>query len=236
MSQVTFSVKRRSHQQTTRNTSRSEFIWGPKPVVDLPRCSNVAGPVVFDPGLAGTTFVTSHPVSNGSPRNIFPRGGSYWNLDLSVVKRSTSRERVTAAVPHGGFQRVKSSYFDNPRDASSGSPALTSSVFAQTAAATVRPAEYRRLSFQTAKSGRVIQLGLKAGLSSVPRHTRPVHSWDYASRCPTLRPKHERATPEKPRRTRRNPYGGLSMFSQTDGGRQQGASYSRTWIKTTKAS
>jgi hypothetical protein len=119
----------------------------------------VAGPVVFDPGLAGTTFVTPAPGANGSPRNIF-RAAAYWNLDLSVVKRFDITERVKLQFRMEGFNALNHPNFDNPRDASTGSPALTSSVFAQTCCATVAPPSTQTI-IQTGESGRVIQLGLK---------------------------------------------------------------------------
>ena len=48
--------------------------------------------------------------------------------------------------------------FDDPRDASVGSPAFTSSVFAQACSATVAPPTTQSI-IQSGESARVIQLG-----------------------------------------------------------------------------
>jgi hypothetical protein len=62
--------------------------WRVNAAVDYHDVPSVAGPVVFDPGLAFTTFVFPAPGADGAGRNTF-RAAAYWNLDLSVVKRST---------------------------------------------------------------------------------------------------------------------------------------------------
>jgi hypothetical protein len=50
--------------------------------------------------------------------------------------------------------------FDNPRDASVGSPSIQSSLFAQTCCATVAPPSTQTI-VQTGESARVIQFALK---------------------------------------------------------------------------
>ncbi|MDP8979508.1 MAG: carboxypeptidase-like regulatory domain-containing protein [Acidobacteriota bacterium] len=158
MSGEPFSVYSGVRTNNNSHTSRADII-GTKPAVNYHDVPNVAGPVVFDPGLAFTTFVFPAPGSNGSPRNIF-RAAAYWNLDLSVVKRFDITERVKLQFRAEGFNALNHPNFDNPRDASTGSPALTSSVFAQTCCATVAPPSTQTI-IQTGESGRVIQLGLK---------------------------------------------------------------------------
>jgi len=64
--------------------------------------------VVFDPGLAGTTFVTPATRFEWLPRNISARR-AYWNLDLSVVKRFEHHGGVKLQFRMEGVQRVESS-------------------------------------------------------------------------------------------------------------------------------
>ncbi|MCA1607065.1 MAG: hypothetical protein LC775_16705, partial [Acidobacteria bacterium] len=58
------------------------------------------------------------------------------------------------------FNALNHANFDNPRDASVGSPSIRSSVFAQTCCATVAPPSTQTI-VQTGESARVIQFALK---------------------------------------------------------------------------
>jgi hypothetical protein len=58
------------------------------------------------------------------------------------------------------FNALNHANFDNPRDASSGSPSIRSNLFAQTCCATVAPPSTQTI-VQTGESARVIQFGLK---------------------------------------------------------------------------
>ncbi len=158
MSGEPFSVYSGARTNNNSHTSRAAIV-GPKPEVNYHDSPGVFGPVVFDPGLAQTTFVFPEPGGDGAGRNIF-RAAPYWNIDLSLVKRFDITERVKLQFRAEAFNAFNHANFDNPRDASVGSPAITSSVFAQSCCATVAPPSTQTI-IQTGESGRIIQLGLK---------------------------------------------------------------------------
>ena len=58
------------------------------------------------------------------------------------------------------FNALNHPNFDNPRDASTGSPSIRSSVFASACCATVAPPSTQTI-VQTGESARVIQFGFK---------------------------------------------------------------------------
>jgi carboxypeptidase family protein/TonB-dependent receptor-like protein len=158
MSGEPFSVFSGARTNNNSHTSRADIV-GPKPEVNYRDSAGVVGPVMFDPGLAKTVFVFPAPGGDGAGRNIF-RAAPYWNMDLSVVKRFDVTERVKLQFRAEAFNALNHPNFDNPRDASVGSPAITSSVFAQACCATVAPPSTQTI-IQTGESARVIQLGLK---------------------------------------------------------------------------
>ncbi|MFN2455024.1 MAG: carboxypeptidase regulatory-like domain-containing protein [Pyrinomonadaceae bacterium] len=146
----------RSGVRTANNSheSRADVI---APVsVRLQQLPNVVGPVVFADASA---FAIPAPGSNGSGRNIFT-APSYWNLDLGFVKRLNITERVNLQFRTEMFNAFNHPNFDNPRDASVGSPSIRSSVFAQTCCTTVAPPSSQTV-IQTGESARVIQFALK---------------------------------------------------------------------------
>jgi hypothetical protein len=114
------------------------------------------GPVVFD---SVSAFAIPAPGQDGAGRNIF-FAKSYWNTDLSVIKNIPIHERVRLQFRAEAFNALNHPNFDNPRDASTGSPNIQSSVFAQTCCATVAPPTTQTI-IQTGESPRVIQLALK---------------------------------------------------------------------------
>ncbi len=132
---------------------------GPTPEVKYQDAAGVLGPVVFDPSLALTTFVYPGPGDIGASRNLF-RAQPYLNLDLSLIKRFSISERFKLQFRAEAFNVLNHPNFDNPRDASTGSPAITSAVFAQTCCATVAPPSTQTI-IQTGESARIVQLGLK---------------------------------------------------------------------------
>jgi hypothetical protein len=158
MSGEPFSVYSGVRTNNFSHTSRADIV-GNLPAVNLHDVPGVIGPVVFDPATANTVFVFPAPGSDGAGRNLF-RAAPYWNLDLSLGKRFDVTERVKLQFRAEAFNVLNHPNFDNPRDASSGSPAITSSVFAQACCATVAPASTQAI-IQTGESARVIQLGLK---------------------------------------------------------------------------
>jgi len=116
----------------------------------------IVGPVLF----ANTDgFAIPLPGQNGSGRNIFTAPG-YYNLDIGIIKQFSITERVKLDFRTEMFNVLNHANFDNPRDASVGSPSFRSSVFAQTCCATVAPPATQAI-IQTGESGRVIQFALK---------------------------------------------------------------------------
>jgi len=125
-----------------------------------------AGPVLFKPVNALTcgvdptqAFCLPAPGQNGAGRNIFT-APSYWNLDLGFIKTFRLTERFKLQFRTEMFNALNHANFDNPRDASVGSPSIRSSVFAQTCCATVAPPSTQTI-VQTGESARVIQFALK---------------------------------------------------------------------------
>jgi hypothetical protein len=118
--------------------------------------AGVAGPVLF---ANANAFAVPAPGQNGAGRNIFTAPG-YWNLDLSIIKVFPITERVRVQFRTEMFNALNHVNFDNPRDASVGSPSILSPVFAQTCCAAVAPPSTQTI-IQTGESARVIQFALK---------------------------------------------------------------------------
>jgi hypothetical protein len=122
----------------------------------LQEVPNVAGPVLFKDASA---FALPAPGTLGAGRNIFV-APPYFNLDLGFIKTFAITERVKLQFRTEMFNALNHANFDNPRDASVGSPSIRSSVFAQTCCATVAPPSTQTI-VQTGESARVIQFALK---------------------------------------------------------------------------
>jgi hypothetical protein len=116
----------------------------------------VVGPVLF---ANKNAFAVPAPGQNGAGRNIFV-ASNYWNLDLGFIKTFQLTERFKMQFRMEMFNALNHPNFDNPRDASVGSPALSSPVFAQTCCATVAPPSTQTI-VQTGESARVIQFAMK---------------------------------------------------------------------------
>jgi hypothetical protein len=152
-----FSV--RSGVLTANNTSQSRAAL--KPGVSLPQAmlqdkAGVIGPVFF-PNADAFTF--PEPGGLGLGRNIF-QGPSYWNLDAGVSKGFEFSERVKMVFRAEFFNALNHPNFRNPRDASVGSPAITSGVFGQACCVTLSTASSATTN-QNGESWRVVQLALK---------------------------------------------------------------------------
>ncbi|MDZ4801801.1 MAG: TonB-dependent receptor [Bryobacteraceae bacterium] len=153
-----FSV--RSGVFTNNNTGQSRAAL--KPGVALPRAQlqekpGVIGPVLF---ANSDAFTFPEPGGLGLGRNIF-QGPSYWNLDGSVAKGFSFTERVKAVFRAEFFNALNHPNFRNPRDASSGTPAITSpSLFGSACCVTLSTASSSTTN-QNGESWRVIQLALK---------------------------------------------------------------------------
>jgi carboxypeptidase family protein/TonB-dependent receptor-like protein len=128
--------------------------------------SPLAGPVLFKPVNALTCgvdltqpFCIPAPGQNGAGRNIFTAPG-YWNVDFGFIKTFAITEQVKIQFRTEMFNAFNHTNFDNPRDASTGSPSIRSSVFASSCCAAVAPPSTQTI-VQTGEAARVIQFALK---------------------------------------------------------------------------
>ena len=155
---------------TTSNTHVSfADIIGPKPRTGLFEVPNVIGPVVFDAkGFVnncvetanGGKFCIPAPGTNGnSGRNIFD-SPSYWNFDFGVLKHFVITERIRLQFRTEMFNAFNAVNFENARNASVGSPTITSLVFGQTCCVAASTPSTGSI-LQLGESPRVIQFALK---------------------------------------------------------------------------
>ncbi len=154
MSGEPFSVRSGSRTANSAHESRAVVLAPVK--ARLQEIPNVLGPVVFPDN---TAFALPEPGQNGAGRNIFTAPG-YWNLDLGIVKLFQINERFRLQFRTEMFNALNHPNFDNPRDASVGSPSFLSEVFGRTCCATVAPPSTQTI-IQTGESARVIQFALK---------------------------------------------------------------------------
>lgn len=150
----------RSGYLTANGSSQSRAALAPGvtkyPEAKLQDKAGVLGPVLF----ADTSqFATPAPGQLGIGRNVF-QGPKYWNLDLGLSKGFVITERVKLTFRAEAFNALNHPNFRNPRDASVGSPALTSTVFGQTCCVTLSTASSSTTN-QNGESWRVLQLALK---------------------------------------------------------------------------
>ncbi|MGI8783981.1 MAG: TonB-dependent receptor domain-containing protein [Acidobacteriota bacterium] len=155
MSGEPFSVRSGIRTSNFSHESRADLV-GAAPKPDLQEIPNVIGPVLFKDASA---FKLPAPGTNGAGRNIFEAPG-YWNFDIGIGKRFDLTESVRLQFRTEMFNALNHANFDNPRDASVGSPSIRSTLFAQTCCATVAPPTTQTI-VQTGESARVIQLALK---------------------------------------------------------------------------
>lgn len=104
-------------------------------------------------------FCLPAPGTNGAGRNIFT-APSYWNVDFGFIKTFAITERVKLQFRTEMFNAFNHTNFDNPRDASTGSPSIRSNVFASACCAGVAPPSTQTI-VQTGEAARVIQFALK---------------------------------------------------------------------------
>ena len=152
-----FSISSGQRTNNNAHTSRALVV---DPTVrarlqELPN-QNFAGPVYFPNNDA---FALPPPGSNGAGRNIYT-AAPYWNLDIGILKNFQISERIKLQFRTEMFNALNHANFDNPRDASVGSPTFTSDLFAQACCATVAPPSTQTI-IQTGESARVIQFALK---------------------------------------------------------------------------
>jgi hypothetical protein len=152
-----FSV--RSGVFTSNSTAQSRAALKPGatlPVPTLQSKAGVVGPVYFQ---NADDFVIPNPGELGLGRNIF-QGPSYWNLDSALTKGFSITERIKMVFRAEAFNTLNHPNFRNPRDASVGSPAITSGVFGQACCVTLSTASSSTTN-QNGESWRVLQLALK---------------------------------------------------------------------------
>lgn len=149
---------------------------GPMPKARLQSVPGIQGPVVFNVGdrivdpadpnyncrqVLGTQsyFCIPAPGQFGMSRNAVP-GPGYWNMDMGIIKRLDLTERVNLQFRTEFFNVFNHSNFNNPRNASVGSPTLTSSLFGQTCCITSSVPSSATI-IATGEPNRVIQMALK---------------------------------------------------------------------------
>lgn len=150
-----FSVRSGFRTSNGGHESRAA-ITNPAVRAQLQYLPNITGPVVF-PSRDG--FAVPLPGGNGAGRNIFI-APSYYNLDIGIIKQFSISERFKLDFRTEIFNALNHANFDNPRDASVGSPSFQSSVFGQTCCTAVAPPSTQTI-IQTGESARVIQFALK---------------------------------------------------------------------------
>jgi hypothetical protein len=155
MSGEPFSVTSGARTSNNAHVSRA-VILNPNIKAQLQEKSGVFGPVLFPDASA---FALPEPGENGGPRNVFT-APSFWNADIGLIKVFNLSERFRLQFRTEIFNAFNHANFDNPRDASSGSPSILSAVFAQTCCAAVSTPSTQTI-IQTGESSRVIQFALK---------------------------------------------------------------------------
>ncbi|HEV8188838.1 MAG TPA: TonB-dependent receptor [Pyrinomonadaceae bacterium] len=166
MSGEPFAVRSGSFTANGSHESRAGVQIPIKPQLQELPGQTFAGPVLFKPVTLTTcgvdlsqAFCLPAPGQEGAGRNIFT-APSYWNVDLGFIKTFAITERVNLQFRTEMFNAFNHANFDNPRDASVGSPSIQSGVFAQVCCAAVAPPSTQTI-VQTGESARVIQFALK---------------------------------------------------------------------------
>ena len=150
-----FSVTSGARTSNNAHVSRA-VILNPNIKAELQEKPGVFGPVLFPDA---SSFALPEPGQNGGPRNVFT-APSFWNADFGLIKAFNLSERFRLQFRTEIFNAFNHANFDNPRDASSGSPSILSAVFAQACCAAVSTPSTQTI-IQTGESSRVIQFALK---------------------------------------------------------------------------
>jgi hypothetical protein len=161
-----------SGSRTIHNTKQSRVdLRGPLPSTQLQFVPGVEGPVVFQVTdldantncrqVIGTQsfFCIPEPGQSGMGRNTV-RGPSFWNFDFGVIKRVNFTENVNLQFRAEFFNLFNHPNFENPRNATVGSPTLTSLRFGQTCCVTAAVASSATV-IALGEPNRVIQFALK---------------------------------------------------------------------------
>ena len=163
--------------RTVHNTKQSRAdLRGPMPLSTLLDIEGVSGPVVFnaDSLIEDSTspfnncrniidtesyFCIPGPGQSGMGRNTI-NGPGFWNLDMGINKKFTITERVKLDFRTEFFNVFNHVNFENPRNATVGSPTLTSSLFGQTCCVTAAVPSSSTI-IATGEPNRVIQFAMK---------------------------------------------------------------------------
>jgi len=106
-----------------------------------------------------TYFCIPQPGQNGQGRN-FVQGANFWNLDSGLTKNFALTERFNLQFRAEFFNILNHPNFENPRNATSGSPSLLSNSFGQTCCVSSSlPSSATVIAI--GEPNRVIQFGLK---------------------------------------------------------------------------
>lgn len=143
---------------------------GPMPDGKLKFVEGMEGPVVFKVGdidanncrqVVGTEsyFCIPAPGGYGMGRNVM-RGPGFWNFDAGIIKNFEVTEQVRLQFRSEFFNLFNHPNFENPRNATSGSPTVTSSLFGQTCCVTAALPSSATI-IANGEPNRVIQFALK---------------------------------------------------------------------------
>jgi len=106
-----------------------------------------------------TFFCIPPPGQNGNGRNIV-QGPNFWNLDSGLLKDFGITERFKLQFRAEVFNVLNHTNWENPRNATSGSPSVQSSIFARTCCVSASlPSSATVIAI--GEPNRVMQLGLK---------------------------------------------------------------------------
>jgi hypothetical protein len=165
-----FTVQSGSFTTNGNHVGRVAIV-GSKPSADLRIVPGIKGPVAFTApsdfdannckqiNNTQSAFCIPEPGDPGIGRNTF-RGPGFWNTDMALYKNFKVTERVNTQFRVEFFNIFNHPNFENPRNATVGSPTLTSSVFGQTCCVTsALPSSATVIAL--GEPNRVIQLGLK---------------------------------------------------------------------------
>jgi len=163
--------------RTTHNTKQARAdLRGPMPQSTLQYVGGIQGPVVFNADsliedstnpnnncrqIIGTEsyFCIPGPGESGMGRNTV-QGPGFWNFDMGIIKKFSITERVKLDFRTEFFNVFNHPNFENPRNATVGSPTVTSSVFGQTCCVTAAVPSSSTI-IATGEPNRVIQFALK---------------------------------------------------------------------------
>ncbi len=166
-----------SGELTANNTHQSAaVVEGPLNPGHLQNVPGITGPVMYnasglitntaDPHFNCTQVVGTQtyfciplPGTQGSGRNL-AQGPNFWNLDSGLFKDFQLTERFKLQFRAEFFNVLNHPNFENPRNATTGSPTITSSFFGETCCSTSALPSSANVN-ALGEPNRVIQLGLK---------------------------------------------------------------------------